>query len=79
MNNSVNSDQTASEHDKKCRPWSDCWEWQTVQTLIRLLRIANSVDPDQTAVENDSVDPDQTVPENNSVDLDFDQTAESGK
>ena len=33
--------------------------------LIRLLnRMANNVDPDQTASENDSVDPDQTASEN---------------
>ena len=36
-------------------------------TQIRLLRMTNSVDPEQT------------VPENDSVDLDLDQTAENGK
>ena len=36
-------------------------------TLIRLQRMTNSVDPDQS------------VPENDSVDLDLDQTAENGK
>ena len=35
--------------------------------MIRLLRMANSVEPDQN------------VPENDSVDLDLDQTAENGK
>ena len=47
MENSVDADQIA-ENGKQCRPWSD-WEWQIVQTLIRLQRMANNVDPDQTA------------------------------
>ena len=31
-------------------------------TLTRLLRMANSVDPGRTAMENGSVDPDQAAP-----------------
>ena len=38
-----------------------------IETLIRMLRIANSVDPVQT------------VPKNDSVDFDLDQSAENGK
>ena len=50
MEKSVDPNQPA-ENGKKCRPWLDC-EWQTVLTFIRLLRMGNSVDPDQIA-END--------------------------
>ena len=85
MANSVNPDQTA-ENFKKFRHWSDSREWQTVETLIRLMKMTNSVDPDQTVPENwtltlirllvKSVDPDQTAG-HDSVDLD--QTADNGK
>ena len=47
MANSVDPDQNAT-NGKYCRPWSNCWEWQTVLTLMRLLKIINSVDTDQT-------------------------------
>ena len=47
-NDSADIDQTA-ENGKYCRPWSNCWERQTVQTLISLLRMANTVDFDQIA------------------------------
>ena len=62
MVNIVDVDQTA-ENGKQYRPWSD-WEWQIVQTLIRLLIMAYSVVPDQT------------VPGNDSAYIDLDQTAE---
>ena len=66
MTNTVVPDQTA-ENGEQCRHWSDCWKFQTVKIQIRLLRMTNSVDPDQT------------VPENDSVDQDLDQIAENGK
>ena len=58
-NDSADLDQT-DENGRYCRPSSDCWERQTVQTLIRLkvaisvnlirlLRMANSVAADKTA------------------------------
>ena len=46
-NDNATDDQNA-ENGKWCRPCSD-WKWQTVKTHFRLLRMANSVDPDQTA------------------------------
>ena len=66
MANSVDPDQI-TENGKRNRPWLDYWERQTVKTQITLLRMTNSVDPDQTVPENESVDPD------------LDQTAENGK
>ena len=44
-----------------------------------MLRMAYSLDPDQTAENGKSVDPDQTVPENDSVDLVLDHSAENGR
>ena len=38
-----------------------------------MLRMANRLDPDQTAENGKSVDPDQTVPENDSADFVLDQ------
>ena len=45
-NDSADLDQNA-ENGKWCRTWSD-WKWQTVLTLIWLLRMANGVELDQT-------------------------------
>ena len=47
--------------------------------LIRLLRLANSVDHDSLLRIANSVDTDQTAPENDSVDFDLDETAENDK
>ena len=44
-----------------------------------MLRMANSLDPDQSAENGKCVDPDQTVPENDSVDIDLNLTAQNGK
>ena len=50
VNDSVDLDlDETAENGKYWRPWSDYWDWQIVFTLIRLFRMAISVDPDQTA------------------------------
>ena len=41
--------------------------------------MANSVDAVRLLRMTNSVDPDQIIPENDSLDLDLDQTAENGK
>ena len=67
MANSVDLDNTAEK------------ERQILYILIRMLRMANSLDPDQTAENGKNVDPDQTVPENDNVDLVLDHSAENGR
>ena len=56
MANSVDPNQTPENVDLDNTNWK---EWQIVKTLIRLLRMANSVDTDQTAEMSNSLDPDQ--------------------
>ena len=55
MATSVDPDQTA-ENDNQCRRWSDCWERQLVLALIKLLRMASSVECERMA---NRVDTDQ--------------------
>ena len=63
MANNVDSDQTA-ENGKQCRPWKYSLEKsQTMKTLLKLLRMANSIDLDNTTwkIMANSVDPDQNA------------------
>ena len=49
MANSVDRDNTAQKAWEKEYTMISCWEWQIVQTLVRLQRMSNGVDTDQTA------------------------------